>query len=268
MLKKHAATWEISTDHFLPGGRPPATRRPLSDLLVEHSPIRGTKLKERLYREGLKSRRCEMCGQGEEWRDGRMALILDHVNGVRDDNRLENLRVLCPNCNATLDTHCGRKKRVVREPRACERCGDEFTPNADAQRFCSRYCGSRHDRRTGGPRKVERPSLDALTRIVERRGYSGAGRELGVSDNAIRKWFRAYGVEPPPARGRELNPPPVPAGVLTDEEARRALAMLADGASMYAVARSLGVSRSTIADLRRGLTYRHIQRPEPLADAA
>jgi HNH endonuclease len=41
-----------------------------------------------------------------------MALILDHINGVRDDNRLENLRIVCPHCAATFETHCGRKTRV------------------------------------------------------------------------------------------------------------------------------------------------------------
>jgi hypothetical protein len=40
-----------------------------------------------------------------------MSLIIDHINGVGDDNRLENLQIVCPNCAATLDTHCGRKNR-------------------------------------------------------------------------------------------------------------------------------------------------------------
>lgn len=76
-------------------------------VLCEHSTCNRLHLKRRLYKEGLKQRRCELCGQNEVWRGRAMALILDHVNGVHDDNRLQNLRIVCPNCNATLDTHCG-----------------------------------------------------------------------------------------------------------------------------------------------------------------
>jgi hypothetical protein len=94
--------------------------------------------------EGYKERACDMCGQGEIWPGRQLSLILDHVNGVRDDNRLDNLRILCPNCAATLDTHCGRKNRLAL--RRCRRCGREFQPASESQRYCSRDCGSRWDR--------------------------------------------------------------------------------------------------------------------------
>jgi len=59
-----------------------------------------------LYQEKLKNKVCELCGQDENWNGKKMSLILDHINGINNDNRLENLRIVCPNCNATLDTHC------------------------------------------------------------------------------------------------------------------------------------------------------------------
>jgi hypothetical protein len=71
-----------------------------------------------------------------------MSLILDHINGVADDNRLENLRIVCPNCAATLDTHCGRNTAMVDE-RTCARCGVDFRAKYGSQRYCSRECGSR-----------------------------------------------------------------------------------------------------------------------------
>jgi len=51
-------------------------------------------------------RNCEKCGQDEWWYGKRMALILDHINGDNSDHRIVNLRIVCPNCNATLPTHC------------------------------------------------------------------------------------------------------------------------------------------------------------------
>jgi hypothetical protein len=72
---------------------------------------------------------------------GAWSLLLDHINGVPTDNRLVNLRIVCPNCAATLDTHCGRKNRLHREPRNCLHCGREYIPKYASHRYCSRLCG-------------------------------------------------------------------------------------------------------------------------------
>lgn len=193
--------WRIPTDHFDPEAvRLAGVRRqappPLEQVLVNGSSYpRGT-LKQRLYSEGFKQRTCEICGQGEVWRGRRMSLILDHINGVPDDNRLENLRIVCANCAATLETHCGRKNRVEVPPRQCARCGKEFVARYESHRYCSPECGRRHSNRRRGPRpearRVTRPSYEQLVGEVESIGFSGVGRAYGVSDNAIRKWLRSY----------------------------------------------------------------------------
>lgn len=105
--------------------------------MVEHSSYSRHKLKRRLYDEGLKDRRCEQCGQGEVWRGRPMSLILDHINGVADDNRLANLQIVCPDCAATLETHCGRQSKAYLLPRSCLHCGGEFRPKYASQRYCS-----------------------------------------------------------------------------------------------------------------------------------
>ena len=206
ILKKYAVDiWGIPVAHFDPdAARNEALRRnrfkpiPLKELLVEGRFYNRARLKQRLYEAGLRAPRCELCDQSEVWRGRPMSLILDHINGVRDDNRLENLRVVCPNCAATLDTHCGRNKTTLPAERKCELCGVAFRPKYERHRFCSRACGSRHSNRpqrgiaAGHRRKVPRPPLERLLADVEDLGYLGTGRKYGVSDNAIRKWILWY----------------------------------------------------------------------------
>ena len=110
-LKKYIVLYDINTEHFF-NNYGFKSKIKLSNILVENSTYTSTNhLKERLYKEGLKKRNCELCNQGEIWQGKKMSLILDHINGINNDNRIENLRIVCPNCNATLDTHCGKNKK-------------------------------------------------------------------------------------------------------------------------------------------------------------
>lgn len=201
-LRKYVGLWAISVAHFdRHAWQRTAPRRgiPLDEILVERSTyVNRTKLKKQLYEKGLKTPHCELCGQGAVWRGRRMSLILDHVNGIHDDNRLDNLRIVCPNCNATLETHCGRNLRRPRPERACERCGSPFVAEYERQRHCSRECGWRWDRRgrpLPGARRAERPPYDVLCAEIAAKGYEAVGREHGVSGNAVRKWRRGYEAE-------------------------------------------------------------------------
>jgi hypothetical protein len=124
-----------------------------------------------------------------------MSLVLDHINGIAHDHRLENLRMLCPNCAATLETHCGRN---LPRQRRCPSCQQTFAPQNLRHRYCSPACwgaaaaelyrGSSHLE----ARKVPRPSFEQLKADVSSMSYVAVGRRYGVSDNAVRKWLRWY----------------------------------------------------------------------------
>jgi 5-methylcytosine-specific restriction endonuclease McrA len=93
-------------------------------------------------------------------------MVLDHINGIPNDNRIENLRFLCPNCNSQTDTFAGRntnrnKKSKIKVPRK---------------------------------RKFE-VSKEELKILLENNSFVSISKIFGVSDNAIRKRCKILGIE-------------------------------------------------------------------------
>lgn len=117
-IKHRIQELDVSVKHFTGKGWNvgglfvPKPAVPIQLLLVEDSSVQSYKLKAKLFANGLKKPRCEICGWAEIASDGRIPLELDHINGIRRDNRLENLRILCPNCHSLQPTHRGRNKKV------------------------------------------------------------------------------------------------------------------------------------------------------------
>lgn len=191
-LNKYIKLYNIDISHFESNteGLKKYTLKltiPLDHILVENSLYTNRHaLKEKLYKEGLKSRECELCGQDEYWKGKKISLIIDHKNGVPNDNRLENLRIVCPNCNATLDTHC-RGSRVTKEIENKDfcKCGGSKWKTSKSCVDCSKKL----------QRKVERPSLYQLLKDIKETNYVLTGKKYGVSDNTIRKWIKKYNAD-------------------------------------------------------------------------
>lgn len=85
-------------------------RVPLEKILVKNSTFQSYKLKKRLFLANLKKAACEICGWAQRTIEGYLPLELDHINGDRHDNRIENLRILCPNCHSLTTTYRSRKR--------------------------------------------------------------------------------------------------------------------------------------------------------------
>ena len=115
-VKKKISELNLDISHFTGKGWnvglkfKPKQAQPLSEILVENSNYQSYKLLKRLIKEGIKEKICERCNN-KEWLNGPIPLELHHINGTHNDNRLENLQVLCPNCHALTDNYRGKSNK-------------------------------------------------------------------------------------------------------------------------------------------------------------
>ena len=116
-VNKYLKLYKIDTSHFTGMTWDKGVKReyfrpiPLDKILVKNSHYQSHQLKNRLFREKIKYPSCEECGWEKKAEDGRIPIELDHINGDRHDNRLENLRILCPNCHSLKPTHRGKNRK-------------------------------------------------------------------------------------------------------------------------------------------------------------
>ena len=137
-----------------------------------------------ILKHNLLSYICAVCGQEPFWNGRPLSLILDHINGVNNDHRLENLRFVCPNCNIQLPTygsknHNKRQQKKQKVLYLCEVCNKHVKVSKKARscRGCMLY------------QKYATiwPACSELKNLVLQHGYLGVGRLIGVSDGAVRK---------------------------------------------------------------------------------
>ncbi len=113
ILKKRIKELKLSTQHFGSLTRQNASAKyNLEDILVENSSYHNiARLKIRLVNEGYLEYKCSCCGNTGKWNNKPLTLQLDHINGINNDHRIENLRFLCPNCHSQTDSFAGKNNK-------------------------------------------------------------------------------------------------------------------------------------------------------------
>jgi len=150
----------------------------IDNILVKNSSyMNRSSLKKKIIKHNIIEYKCEICGNNGIWMNKEIILQLDHINGINNDNRVENLRFLCPNCHSQTETYTGRNTRGMKK-NVCIDCGKEISKHATRCKSCASKLQ---------PNK--RPDKDTLmsTLIENKYNFSKVGRIFNVSDNAIRK---------------------------------------------------------------------------------
>lgn len=151
---------------------------------------------------------CSICGQEPIWQGKELTLILDHINGCNHDDRLENLRWVCPNCNQQLETTNGKNKlnrnhisskgvnfdNTEKIKYYCKKCNKEISKNSNSG-LCFE-CSSKLKR------VCERPSREELKKLIRTTPFTKIGEQYGVSDKAITKWCISENL---PSRKKDIN---------------------------------------------------------------
>ena len=129
--------------------------------------------------------KCSICGQLPFWNNKPLTLILDHINGINDDNRLNNLRFVCPNCNQQLETTGSKNIKKIKKINHCSICNKEIYKTSKMCNQCANI----------QKRKCIRPSKEELALQLKDKSISEIGRFYGVSHTTIRRWCKSLEIK-------------------------------------------------------------------------
>lgn len=185
-------TINFDTSHFK---RKEITIRTEEQIFCENSIVDQKTLRRHFFQLSQSYYYCSICGQKPFWNGKDLTLILDHINGQNKDNRLENLRWVCPNCNQQLDTTNGKNKHTLIKKYYCPECGKEVSKEGCRCQEC--YAKSKIIKIQDMPITKEQ-----LKQLIRTKPFTQIGKDFNVSDNAIRKWCDKFNL---PRKKTQIN---------------------------------------------------------------
>lgn len=192
-IARRLRKYGISTSHFVGRGwrlgQPGLNRKSNAEVLVYHSD--GTRQRAVILVRALLERgrlyKCFVCGL-REWRGKKLILEIEHKDGEFQNDCEENIEFICPNCHSQTPTFCRIKGARLLKPKKIKYGRKVKHPSSD---------GYWRTRDKIGQRKVVRPTPVELQALLQTLPMTKIGDKFGVSDNAVRKWIKRYGMEMP-----------------------------------------------------------------------
>ena len=239
---------------------------PLSELLVDGYDYSSNRLKQRLVEEGLLVYRCKECGNDGEWNGKSLILQLDHQNGNHKDNRIENLRILCPNCHTQTGTHSGKRFKGTGKSYTCSKCGRPCSKQAHKCQRCqitTRISG------------FTWPEPNVLQNMLWTDMPAKVAQSIGCCYALLRKHCLQHGITLPghgywlrrkygKTHEEALQKPPEPVyRHMTDSQLERAKVLAAQGASYREIGKELNLCHTTISRRLNGVNRSRKMVPQP-----
>lgn len=224
-LKKVIKEFNIDITHFtrkLKSKSYNGFKKPLEEILKDGVHYDSSKLRKRLLQNSIKKHSCENCHR-DKWLDNPIPLQLHHINGKRDDNRIENIQLLCPNCHVLTENY-GSKNMSVSKKERKHPLGDVLKrkPYKDKEelltwfKFSYTYLEVSENHNVpistlrGWVKKegLQNEINDLLKKtrlnnnefellkqsLLEKKSFYGAGKVLNLSDNGVRKRCKKYNI--------------------------------------------------------------------------
>ena len=195
-LLKKIESLGIDISHFNNNNK----RRKLSDedIFKEDSLVNQSSLRKR-YLKKFPPIKCSICGQEPFWNGKPLTLILDHINGKNHDNRFDNLRWVCPNCNIQLPTTNKKKKAFGQKYNFCIDCGKKITSKS----LRCAECAQKY--RKDIAQESKPITREELKTLIRENTFVDIGKQFRVSDNAIRKWCKIFNLPSSSQQIKKIN---------------------------------------------------------------
>lgn len=195
-LKQRVDFLKLTDDHFIKKRK---VKRNVENIFIENSTANQSTVR-RWYLQGQYTEyKCSICGLPPVWNEKELTLTLYHINGNNHDNRLENLRWICPNCDRQLDTFGAKNHKKTKKEKQnnyCASCGKEISV---VSKYCLDCIGKIRSEQAIET-QIDRETLKEAIRSLS---FEEIARQYNkTSGNAIKNWCKYYDL---PFRKVDIN---------------------------------------------------------------